>query len=92
MHDTIASVKPWYYETPGSRVFNEWTITHVAWGVLWGAVKPGALVSGILFHTTYELIEGYIFAIEDRDTSMRNHIGDTLAFLAGALITGRRRR
>jgi hypothetical protein len=36
-------------------------------------------------HTIYEAIEGAIFPLEFRDPSMRNHVGDTIAFAAGML-------
>lgn len=67
-------------------MFNEWTIAHVASGVLWGMMKPGAMLTGVAAHTAYEMVEGNIFPRDDRDVSMRNHLGDTLAFVAGMLL------
>lgn len=73
--------QPWFHETVGPGFTNEWTITHVAWGMLsarylgpWGALAA---------HTLYELVEGRIFPDPHRDVSMRNHVGDTLAFMMG---------
>jgi len=82
------SKRPWYHETIGPRFFNEWSLVHVATGALWGAIFPGRIKTGMLAHTLYEMIEGQIFPIEHRDVSFRNHVGDSLAFLAGMLVTG----
>lgn len=84
--------QPWYHETIGPQFFNEWTVVHVATGALWGAIFPRRFVSGMIVHTLYELVEGRIFPVEHRDTSLRNHVGDSLAFLVGELLTGRRGR
>jgi hypothetical protein len=78
--------RPWYFETPGPSLVNEWTIVHFATGALWGAAKPDAILTGLVGHTAYEMIEGSLFPIEDRDVSMRNHVGDSLAFLAGMIV------
>lgn len=47
---------------------------------------PDRFVTGLVAHTIYESIEGYIFPAEFRDVSMLNHIGDTIAFAAGMLV------
>jgi hypothetical protein len=40
-------------------------------------------IPAVLIHTAYESVEGYLFPIENRDASMMNHVGDTIAFMAG---------
>ncbi len=80
---------PWFHETTGPQFFNEWTILHITTGALWGAVFPRRFWTGMAVHTLYEMMEGKIFPVEHRDTSMRNHIGDSIAFLGGMLLTGR---
>ncbi len=76
---------PWYFEKTGPAFFNEWSLTHVAWGALFQLLFPDRYVAGLVLHTIYESIEGYIFPAEFRDVSMRNHVGDTVAFAAGML-------
>jgi hypothetical protein len=44
-----------------------------------------SLAVTLILHTFYEMIEGQIFPLESRDTSFENHVGDSLASLAGAL-------
>jgi hypothetical protein len=77
---------PWYFEKTGPSFFNAWSFTHLGWGVLFQSVFPGRFGTGLMLHTIYESIEGYIFPAEFRDVSMRNHVGDTLAFTAGMLV------
>lgn len=77
---------PWYFEKTGPAFFNEWSLAHVGWGVVWQLLFPGRLLAGLVVHTIYESIEGYIFPAEFRDVSMRNHVGDTIAFAAGTLV------
>ena len=76
---------PWYFEKTGPAFFNEWSLTHVAWGALFQLLFPDRRFTGLVLHTIYESIEGSIFPVQFRDASMRNHIGDTLAFAAGML-------
>ena len=76
---------PWYFENTGPSFFNAWSLTHVGWGALFQLLFPKRYVTGLVLHTIYESIEGYIFPAEFRDTSMRNHVGDTIAFAAGML-------
>jgi hypothetical protein len=76
----------WWFEDPGPAFFNKWSLTHVGWGVAWQLVFPKRYFAGLVAHTIYESIEGYIFPREDRDVSMRNHVGDTIAFGAGMLV------
>ena len=76
---------PWYFEKTGPTFFNEWSFMHLGWGALFQLVFPDRYVTGLVLHTIYESIEGYIFPAEFRDTSMRNHVGDTIAFAAGML-------
>jgi hypothetical protein len=85
------STKPWYHETVGPQFFNEWTIVHVVTGALWGAIWPRRVLSGMVAHTLYEMVEGKLFPVDQRDVSMRNHVGDSLAFLAGMMLTRRGR-
>ena len=74
---------PWYYEDPGPAFFNGWSLVHVGSGALFQTLVPNRPILGLALHTAYEAIEGFIFTREDRDPSMRNHIGDTIAFAAG---------
>lgn len=80
------SKRPWYFEKTGPAFFNEWTLTHLGWGMLYQLVFPNRRVTGLVLHTIYESIEGYIFPAKFRDTSMRNHVGDTIAFTVGMLV------
>ena len=75
-------MKPWYYETTQPQLFNEWTWTHFAWGMLSKQYTQSHLVA-LAGHTLYEVLEGNLFPGPMRDTSMLNHVGDTIAFLAG---------
>ena len=77
---------PWYFEKTGPSFFNAWSLTHVGWGALFQLMFPKRYVTGLVLHTIYESIEGYIFPAAFRDTSMRNHVGDTIAFAAGMLV------
>jgi hypothetical protein len=73
---------PWYHETPGPEYFNAWTLAHVVSGMI--ARRSGlSVVEAVLLHTGYELLEGSIFPVDHRDTSFRNHVGDSVGFLAG---------
>lgn len=75
----------WFYETPGPALFNEWTWTHFAWGLAsWPLMKSHMV--GLAAHTLYEFTEGEIFPVQARDTSFENHVGDTVAFLAGSVV------
>lgn len=76
---------PWYFEKTGPAFFNEWSVTHLGWGALFQLLFPDRRVTGLVLHTIYESIEGYIFPAEFRDVSKRNHVGDTIAFAAGML-------
>ena len=76
---------PWYFEKTGPAFFNEWSVAHLGWGALFQLVFPDRYVTGLVLHTIYESIEGYIFPLKFRDASMRNHVGDTIAFAAGML-------
>jgi hypothetical protein len=78
----VATALPWYHETTAPRLFNEWTWTHFAWGM----VSAGLVSSwwmALLAHTFYEAIESQIFPVQNRDVSWTNHVGDTVAFMAG---------
>ena len=77
---------PWYFEKTGPALFNEWSFAHLGWGGLFQAVFPDRQLTGLFMHTLYESIEGHIFPVEFRDSSMRNHVGDTIAFAAGMLL------
>lgn len=74
---------PWYFEKTGPSFFNVWSLAHVASGALFEVLFPERFVAGLVTHTIYEAIEGHIFPAEFRDTSVRNHVGDSLAFAAG---------
>jgi hypothetical protein len=71
--------KPWYFEDPTPRLFNEWSLVHLATGFIYGQIRPNDYLGALLVHTAYEVVEGQIFPVAMRDTSMRNHIGDTVA-------------
>jgi hypothetical protein len=73
---------PWYHETTEPRWVNEWTWTHVAWGLAAAVVLRDWRVA-LALHTVYEAVEGALFPREHRDVSLRNHLGDTAAFMAG---------
>ena len=77
--------RPWYFEKTGPSFFNAWSLTHLGWGALFQLLFPDRYVTGLVLHTIYESIEGHIFPLEFRDASLRNHVGDTLAFTAGML-------
>ena len=78
-------IQPWFFEKPGPALFNVWTWTHFAWGLVsWPLTKSH--VMGLVAHTAYEFIEGDIFPVEARDVSLENHVGDTIAFLAGSIV------
>lgn len=75
-------MRPWFHESTTAALFNEWTWTHFAWGLASAAFVRGHLAA-IALHTGYEAIEGRIFPDPHRDVSIRNHVGDSIAFLAG---------
>ena len=83
---------PWYHETAQAKLFNEWTWTHFAWGMV-SAGMVRTWWQALLLHTVYEAVEGQVFPSQHRDVSMRNHVGDTVAFMAGrwAMEIGRRK-
>ena len=76
---------PWYFEKTGPALFNEWSLTHLGWGALFQLLFPDRRITGLVLHTIYESIESYIFPLQFRDASTRNHVGDTIAFAAGML-------
>jgi hypothetical protein len=76
---------PWFHETPGPNWVNEWTWTHVVWGMATARAIPDGLVA-LGAHTLYEMVEGKVFPDPHRDVSVENHLGDTLAFLAGRAV------
>lgn len=78
---------PWYFEDPGPAFFNGWSLVHAGSGALFQTLVPNRPILGLAIHTVYEMIEGFIFRREDRDPSMKNHVGDTIAFSAGMLAT-----
>lgn len=73
--------RPWYHEQAGPQLFNEWTWTHFAWGAV--SARAVDWTTAVALHTLYELVEGALFPRAHRDVSAKNHVGDTLAFLAG---------
>lgn len=74
-----------YHEEGQGRFFNAWTLVHFSVGVLsWTVLR--SQVAGLLIHTIYESIEGDFFPSEHRDRSMNNHVGDTVAFVAGSYL------
>ena len=77
----------WYFEDTGPSFFNAWSLAHVGSGAIFQLLFPGRFVTGLVLHTLYEAVEGHIFPLEFRDPSLRNHIGDTIAFAAGMLVT-----
>jgi len=73
---------PWYHETTSAKLFNEWTWTHVVWGMVSaGLIRQWWMA--LLAHTIYEAVEGNIFPVQNRDVSWTNHMGDSVAFMAG---------
>jgi hypothetical protein len=79
----LNGARPWYYESPEPRLLNEWSVVHLGTGLLFGTMFPGAYKRGFLTHTAYEAVEGKLFPAQTRDVSMKNHVGDTLAFMLG---------
>lgn len=75
--------QPWYFEGPQGRLFNEWSLAHVLSGFLWARLAPRHPLAGLAAHTGYEAVEGNFFPDWARDRSMRNHVGDSAAFLVG---------
>ena len=84
------AAQPWFHEPAGPALFNDWTWTHLAWGML-AARHVGAL-DAFLLHSGYEAVEGSLFPREDRDVSMLNHVGDTVAFMVGWFVMAGGRR
>lgn len=82
MNDVVTPV-PWFHEHGYGQLWNEWTWTHVAWGMISYKLTGGYFI-GLVVHTVYELVEEKIFPDANRDISMTNHVGDTIAFLAGS--------
>lgn len=80
-------VRPWYHETPGPGLINEWTITHVLWGM--ASAKYLSWWPALALHTLYEMAEGSVFPRANRDVSTMNHVGDTLTFLVGRWLAER---
>ena len=74
--------RPWWYESAGPSLWNEWTWTHITWGMIAREWTDSFLLA-LAVHTLYEMGEGRIFPREHRDVSARNHLGDTVAFMAG---------
>jgi len=77
--------RPWWFEATGPAYFNAWSFAHVGWGALFQLLFPERYLTGLVLHTIYEAVEGHIFPAQDRDVSMENHLGDTIAFAAGML-------
>ena len=74
-----------FYEPSGPALFNRWTAAHVGVGAI--SKREGIpLLAGVILHTIYEAHEDKIFKRFNRDKSMLNHVGDTVAFIAGYLI------
>ena len=74
--------RKWYFEGSQGAYFNEWSLSHFLWGVLIWEITRSHLVS-LGLHTLYEIYEGQLFPVQARDTSLENHLGDSLAFVAG---------
>jgi hypothetical protein len=72
-------------EVGQGRLLNAWSLVHFATGVLSWTVFHNQLL-GLAGHTAYEMVEGGLFPSAHRDRSMTNHVGDTLAFLAGSVL------
>ena len=74
-----------YHEAGQGRAFNAWSLVHFSVGVLsWTVLR--SQVAGLIMHTVYESVEGRFFPSDQRDRSITNHVGDTVAFLAGSLL------
>jgi len=75
-------MKSIFYEPPGPSLFNRWSVAHLSVGAI--AKRNGVpFLPALLAHTFYEYHEDKVFTRETRDKSMLNHIGDTIAFVAG---------
>ena len=83
---TAMADKGYYLHEEGQgRYFNAWSLVHFSVGVLTWTVLRNQL-AGLVIHTAYEAVEGDFFPWYHRDRSMANHVGDTVAFLAGSLL------
>lgn len=75
----------YFHEDGQNQFFNAWTLVHFSVGVLsWTVLRSEAV--GLALHTVYEGVEGNFFPSDHRDRSMKNHVGDTIAFLGGSLL------
>jgi len=73
----------YFHEEGQGQLFNAWSLVHFSVGVLsWTLLR--SQLAGLVAHTIYESVEGEFFPSDHRDRSMTNHIGDTVAFLAGS--------
>ncbi len=72
-----------FNEAGQGRWFNAWSLVHFSVGVLsWTLLR--SQLAGLVVHTVYESVEGEFFPSDHRDRSMENHLGDTVAFMAGS--------
>jgi len=74
--------RPWYWEAGEGNYFNEWSLVHFLAGLLSRRVIESDM-NAFLAHAAYESIEGQIFPYQARDTSMENHVGDSISFMLG---------
>lgn len=84
--DELDQSRAWYYEGGQGRVFNAWSLSHVAWGVAAYPAFGRRYWPGLVLHTAYELVEDRIYPRKGRDRSMANHVGDTIAFVGGQFV------
>ena len=74
-----------FYEKGQGNFFNAWSLVHFSMGVIsWTFLR--SQVAGLVIHTVYEAVEGEFFPWYYRDRSMVNHVGDTVAFMAGSAL------
>ena len=76
--------KKWYHESGQGQFMNKWSLAHFLFGIASYKIFKNQY-EGLVWHTLYEFLEQDLYPIEDRDTSMTNHVGDTVFFLAGSL-------
>lgn len=78
--------KAYYFHEEGQgQYFNAWSLVHFSVGVMAWTVLRNQL-AGLAIHTVYESVEGEFFPSDHRDRSMTNHVGDTIAFMAGSFL------
>jgi hypothetical protein len=76
----------------GNELFDDWTWTHFAWGLLFGYVKMPAH-NFFMSHTSFEILEnstyGRKYLFSGTKDSTTNIVGDTMAAMGGWYVGGK---